>query len=607
VTDFWYNRPQMMRAILSRAHNTVLAETPHHQKNRVCRAKKESIAAQWQNVKLELSSGSTPRRAMDSLPATQARMSSCITRPLLRMGSAIWRKVIASNSPSSRDPKALPPPTCARCSQFNPLTLAPPPVWGRGTLCLDSVHPPNAMQSLERLTRPIEGQQVFTPELPRYDFLRHCVRCARCLPVCPTYQETLLEVQSPRGRLALIKAVEEGKLPIAAGVENHLYHCLDCRMCNTVCPAYVPIGQSILAARAAFGEHRGHTWWRQIAFRHVLISAQRLGLALWPLRFYQRLGLPRLTRPLLGALPGPLARLRAMEGLLPPLPKRPLHATLDVVTPANGERRHRVGFFLGCMMSQLFAAESQATINTLADTGCEVVTPRGQMCCGSPQDDQGDRTYVRRFARANIALFESIGPVDAIVSDCAACSGMLKEYGELLHDEPAFAARARAFSAQVRDIYEWYGDTLPASIGNGSFGRTAADDPPTLVTIHDACHLANAQGVRQPQRRVLGRIRSIHVVEMQDPSACCGSAGIYNITHPDMANKRLERKLANIEATGASVVVTNGPGCLLQLRAAVRERGMKVEIKHISQLTAEALGISSPDRHAGSVRAGRVP
>ena len=433
------------------------------------------------------------------------------------------------------------------------------------------------MNSLERLTRPIEGQHVFVPDLPDYDFLRHCVRCARCLPACPTYQETLLEVQSPRGRLALVKAVEEGKLPIARGVHEHLYHCMDCRMCNTVCPAFVPIGESILAARAAFGEHMGHAWWRRLAFRHVLISAPRLGRALWPLRLYQRLGLARVVKPLLLALPGPLARLSAIEALLPPLPSRPLHAALEVVTPAQGARKHRVGFFLGCMMSQLFAAESRATVDILARAGCEVVTPRGQVCCGSPQDDQGDRTQLRRLARANIALFEGAGALDAIVSDCAACSGTLKEYGELLDDEPEFAQRARAFSAKVKDIYEWYDETLPGAIG--------ADHPdPLPVTIHDACHLANAQGIRGPQRRLLERVKAIRVVEMEEPSACCGSAGIYNITHPEMADKRLERKLRHIAATGASVVVTNGPGCLLQLRAAVRTRNLPLQIMHISQL-----------------------
>ncbi|MCS7261363.1 MAG: (Fe-S)-binding protein, partial [Anaerolineae bacterium] len=216
--------------------------------------------------------------------------------------------------------------------------------------------------SLERLTQPLTGPRVRIPELPDYSVLRHCVRCARCLPVCPTYQETLREVQSPRGRLALLKAVAEGVLPPSAAVEEHLYHCLDCRMCNTVCPAHVPIGECILAGRAAFAHQRGLAWWRRLIFRHVLISAERLDLALWPLRLYQRSGLAHLVRPVLRALPGPLAQLHKLEALLPPLPSRPLHATLPVVTPARGVRRYRVGSFLGCMMSQLFATESRATV-----------------------------------------------------------------------------------------------------------------------------------------------------------------------------------------------------------------------------------------------------
>ena len=438
------------------------------------------------------------------------------------------------------------------------------------------------MTSLERLTRPLVGPRISIPELPDYEFLRHCVRCARCLPVCPTYQETMLEVQSPRGRLALIKAVEEGSLPVDGSVEDHLYHCLDCRMCNTVCPASVPIGESILAARAAFGEQRGHAWWRRLVFRHVLISADRLGVALWPLRLYQRWGLAHVARPLLRRLPGPLARLGKMEALLPPLPARPLHTRLALISPARGQRRYRVGFFLGCMMSQIFAAESQATVDILTRAGCEVVTPRGQMCCGSPQDDQGDRAQLRRLARANIELFEQAGDLDVIVSDCAACSGTLKEYGKLLRADPTYAERARAFSERVKDIYEWYDAILPPTLGQ-------ALTTPQRVTIHDACHLANAQGVRTPQRRLLGRVRAIQVVEMAEPSACCGSAGIYNITHPEMADRRLERKLNHIAATGAGVVVTNGPGCLLQMRAAVRARRLPLEIKHISQLLVEHL------------------
>ncbi len=442
--------------------------------------------------------------------------------------------------------------------------------------------------SLERLTQPLSGPRVHIPELPDYSILRHCVRCARCLPVCPTYQETLHEVQSPRGRLALLRAVAEGMLPPTSAVEEHLYHCLDCRMCNTVCPANVPIGECILAGRAAFAHRRGLAWWRRLIFRHMLISAERLGLALWPLRLYQRSGLARPLRPVLRALPGPLARLRTMEVLLPPLPPHPLHATLPAITPAQGLRRYRVGFFLGCMMSQLFAAESRATVEMLSAAGCEVVTPRGQVCCGSPQDDQGDRFQLRRLARANIALFERLGRLDAIVTDCAACSHTLKEYATLLADEPAFATRAVAFSALVRDVYEWYDAILPATWGNDS-------TTPLHVTIHDACHLANAQGVHEPQRRLLGRIRGIEVVEMEAPSACCGSAGIYNITHPDMANRRLARKLDDILSTGAAVVVTNGPGCLLQLRAAAREQQLPFQVLHISQLLARCQRVNTGD------------
>lgn len=446
----------------------------------------------------------------------------------------------------------------------------------------------HSAQSLEQLTLPIAGQKVFSAELPNYDFLRECVRCARCLPVCPTYQETALEVQSPRGRLALIKAVEDGKLPIASMVEEHLYHCLDCRMCNTVCPANVPIGQSILAARSAFAHVRGVAWWRKLAFEHVLISAQRLGLFMWPLRLYQRLKLHAIVRPLLKRLPGPLRRLSQLEAFLPTLPARALHTTLPVITPAQGERTYRVGFFLGCMMSQIFAEESRATLSVLARAGCEVITPRDQLCCGAPQDDQGDRQQMRTFARRNIALFEQIGAVDVIVSDCAACSGMLKEYGELLRDEPAFAARAAAFSSKIQDIYQWYARILPGQIAWSRGG------PPQPVTIHDACHLANAQGIRKPQRDLLGAMPGVQVREMDEPSACCGSAGIYNITHPEMSNTRLERKLRNIQAAGAPVVVTNGPGCLMQLRSGVKQHGMNVRVRHISQVVEENMDGREP-------------
>ena len=276
-----------------------------------------------------------------------------------------------------------------------------------------------------------------------------------------------------------------------------------------------------------------------------------------------------------------------MEALLPRLPAQPLHKQIKVVTPAVGAKTHRIGFFLGCMMSHLFAQESKATLEILTHNGCEVVTPRGQSCCGAPQDDQGERGCVRDFARHNIELFEAAGDLDSIVADCAACSAMLKEYTHLLHDDPAFAQRAEVFSQKVKDIYEWYDEI-------GVTGTDVCHGDPLTVTIHDACHLANAQGVRLPQRRVLSRFPHVRVVEMEDPSACCGSAGIYNMTHPQMSDRRLSRKLQNIQATRAEIVVTNGPGCLLQLRAAVQAQGLNVKVMHISQLLQDARQEETP-------------
>lgn len=443
------------------------------------------------------------------------------------------------------------------------------------------------MNSLEILTRPIKGQQVFAAELPDYDVLRHCVRCGNCLTVCPTYQETQLETFSPRGRLALVKAVEDGVLDFTPKVEEHLYHCLDCRSCNTACPANIPIGEIILYARSAFSERRGRTWWRRLAFRHVLISGRRLGLAANFIRLYQEMRLDVLVRPVLGVLSG---RLHDMEALLPRLPGLALEVREEKT--AVSEPR-RVGFFLGCMMGQLFVPESRATVDALTAAGCDVFTPPDIVCCGAPQDDQGDKDEARRMARTNVLAFErleeEVGGLDAIVTDCAACSAMLKEYAELLRGDMAFAKRAGSFSAKVKDISEWYDEILPPELPLHTGGT------PQTVTYHEPCHLANAQGVRKQPRDVMLRIEGLELVEMAESNYCCGSAGVYNVTHPEMAEKRLRRKLDNIAATGAPVVVTSNPGCLLQLRQGAKRAGLEIEVKHLSQLVNEALQSESQE------------
>lgn len=432
---------------------------------------------------------------------------------------------------------------------------------------------------------PSPGQQVFDPQLPSYDELQGCIRCGRCLPVCPTYQETQLETFSPRGRLNLLRAVEDGQLDLTAGVEEHLYHCLDCRACNTVCPPGVRIGELIVHGRVAAAEKRDRPWLMDFMLRHVLISAERAELMTGPIRLAQALGLDRLGVWLFGWIPGMGPKLRELIQLAPRM-GRPIRSELALVTPARGDKRHRVAFFLGCMMNVAMPDVSRATIRVLTRLGCEVVTPRGQACCGAPQDDQALRPLSRDFARSNIALFEKhLDAVDVIVSDCAGCSAALKEYAEWLHDDPQWAGRAKKFSAKVRDVTEWLDSVWPDSL------RAQFPAARVSTTYHDPCHLSNVQGVRKQPRNLLGRVAGLEMHDLPDsfPIRCCGSAGIYNITHTPMALSLLDRKMDDIAATGAELVVSANPGCLLQLDWGRKRSGQKITVKHVVEVLDESL------------------
>ncbi len=433
---------------------------------------------------------------------------------------------------------------------------------------------------------PVLGQQVFGSQLPSYDELQGCIRCGRCLPVCPTYQETQLETFSPRGRLSLLRAVEDGQLDLTAGVEEHLYHCLDCRACNTVCPPGVRIGELIVRGRVAAAEKRARPWLVTFMLTRVLISAERAEIISAPLRFAQALGLDRLGAWLMGGIPGLGKTLRDLVQLAPRM-GRPIRTELALVTPAQGERRHRVAFFLGCMMNVAMPDVSRATVRVLTRAGCEVVTPRGQACCGAPQDDQTLLALSRDFARRNIALFEQVlDDVDVVVTDCAGCSAALREYAEWLHDDPQWAARARRFSDKVRDVTEWLDSIWPEAL--------PLRHSPLRTTYHDPCHLSNLQGVRQQPRNLLRRVAGLEMRELPDsfPVRCCGSAGIYNITHTPMALALLDRKMEDVAATGAELVVSANPGCLLQLDWGRKRSGQKIAVKHVVQVLDESLKTS---------------
>ncbi len=430
---------------------------------------------------------------------------------------------------------------------------------------------------------PSAGQRVYSPELPGYEELQACIRCGRCLPVCPTYQQTQLEMFSPRGRLSLLRAVEDGILEISRGVEGHLYHCLDCRACNTVCPPGVHIGELILRGRAAVEKDHPRPWIVRFALRHILTGAARAEIISLPLRIVAILRLDRLAAVGLGWIPGIGQRIRELVEFSPRFGK-PIRRELAFVTPAEGEKKHRVAFFLGCMMNVAMPEVSRSTIRVLTRAGCEVVTPRGQKCCGAPQDDQAMLDLSREMARDNIRLFESLlDEVDAVVTDCAGCSGALKEYTEWLRDDPDWASRAKQFSGKVQDVTEWLDSVWPAEL--------ELNHPPARATYHDPCHLANVQGVRAQPRALLARVRGLEIAPLPEsfPVRCCGSAGIYNITHTEASVQLLDRKMNDIASTGAELVVSANPGCLMQLDWGRRRDGRNVEVKHVVQVLDESL------------------
>ena len=462
---------------------------------------------------------------------------------------------------------------------------------------------------MTNLFEPITGQKTFGRDLPDYEALTDCIRCGRCLPVCPTYQQTALETFSPRGRLNLMRAVEDGKLDLhEPGLEAHLYHCLDCRACNLVCPAGIAIGELIVQGRAAVEPVHPRSWIVRFALNVVLTSPRRAEAFAAPLRLIQRLKLDRLSVVLFGWIPrlGPV--LRDLVQMAPKMTRpvwgelsgglttdKRMHDRAPISHPTGqpSNQLRRVGFFLGCVMNVAFADASRASIALMERFGCEVVTPRDQLCCGAPHDDQGLKDKARSFARRNIAAFERLGDLDAIVADCAACSGFLKEYAHLLHDDPreAWADRALRFSLKVRDITEWLDEIMPEASAEAAPmppARRAWEPDRLKATYHEPCHLANVQGVHRQPRALLARMTGIDLRELPDSTRCCGSAGIYNLTHPAMSKALLDRKMPDVASTGAAVVVSANPGCLLQLEWGVRRHKLPIEVKHITQIVVES-------------------
>lgn len=405
-----------------------------------------------------------------------------------------------------------------------------------------------------------------------------CIRCGACLAACPTYREILTETASPRGRVALTRMGLEGSLVLSDNLLEQMYSCFACMACHDACPVGIRPADVALAMRSAQEERRPRKW-KELLFGRVVAHAGRMEAATLPLRLYEGLGLRRLVY-LLGLnqlLPG---RLRDFEAMLPRVPQRPLRRVLPEVTEARGETRYRVGFFLGCAQSLLFADESAAALRVLARNGCTVITPKDVQCCGMPARAYGRADLVEAHARHNIALFERTD-VDVIVTDCATCGSTLKEYGALLAGDPVWAPRARAFARRVRDISELLAE-LPALEPRGRVEGK--------VTYHDPCHLRRGQLVFQQPRKLLSRIDGLELTELPEADWCCGSAGSQLLTHYETSSKVLDRKIDNVARTGAGIVASGCPACRMQLSAGLRRRGLRVRVVHPVALLDEAYG-----------------
>jgi glycolate oxidase iron-sulfur subunit len=411
-----------------------------------------------------------------------------------------------------------------------------------------------------------------------YEELLACVHCGFCLPTCPTYAETGQEPDSPRGRIYLMKALADGRLALTSSVAGHLSLCLDCRACETACPAGVHYGHLIEAAKAEIERRRpgglGRRLVRALALKLLLPSPTLLRLLAGALRIYQRAGLQTLVRRsgLLRLLPATLAASEALLPLVPPAARGPLPA----VAAARGTTVDRVGFLHGCVQDVVFRAHNLATVSLLARQGLEVGIPRAQGCCGALHAHAGEPEAARAQARQNIAAFEGF---ETIVVNAAGCGAHLKDYGHLLRDDPAWRDRAAAFGRRVADVTE----VLARRPLAGPLGPL-----PLRVTYHDPCHLSHGQKVRSEPRALLRAVPGLELVELRESEMCCGSAGIYNLSQPAMARQLLDRKVAHLRATGARAVVTANPGCILQIAAGVRAQGLPMEVLHVVEVLDRA-------------------
>lgn len=417
-----------------------------------------------------------------------------------------------------------------------------------------------------------------------YSVVQQCMHCGLCLPTCPTYDATKLERNSPRGRIALMRAIADDRLEVTKTFGEEMYFCLGCLACMTACPAGVNYAELFEHARAEIEEKKvlsspKRNLIRALAVRWMFMDLGRLHLVGRALRLYQQLGLQTLLRRsgVLKLLP---KRLRELEATTPNIQPKFSADLIAPITPATGEKKYRVAMLIGCAQDLIFSDVNRDTVEVLAANGCEVITPPEQHCCGSLLAHNGEWKLAQERARKNLDQFPP-GQFDAIITNAGGCGSHLKHYAHLLKDDPVYHARAVEWDRKVKDIHEWLveiGLRAPASTGDNT----------TRVTYHESCHLCHGQKITAQPRQLLRAIPNLELVELPESSWCCGSAGIYNLVQPEMAGQLLDRKLKHIKSTGAFTVATANPGCLLQLINGAAKEGLKLRIVHPVTLLAEA-------------------
>lgn len=439
--------------------------------------------------------------------------------------------------------------------------------------------------SIEGLEK--RGQsRVFDPHHPPLpDLIDQCVHCGFCLPTCPTYLLWHEEMDSPRGRIYLMKMGAEGGVDrMDEKFVGHFDQCLGCMACITACPSGVQYGKLIESTRSQIERNYRRPLVERIVRKLIFALfpyPNRLRLLMLPLWFYQRSGLRWLLRRsgLLRLLP---RRLREMEQLLPEIHLRVLFPQVPHRIAPKGEPRMRVGMLLGCVQRVLFSDVNAATIRVLASLGCEVIVPEKQGCCGALMTHAGRETEAMAAARSTIEAFER-AEVDVIAVNSAGCGSNMKEYAYLLRDDPEFALRAEAFAAKCRDISE-----LIAELGTDKLLHPV----PLRIAYHDSCHLQHAQGIRTQPRQLLNSIPKLELLELPESAVCCGSAGVFNLLEPETARQLADRKAQHIIGSGAQALVSANPGCLLQISSGLRRAGHPMPVFHTIEVIDAALGSS---------------